>query len=67
MRDPGRIYMFSNKLALLWATQVPDWRFGQLVENVFSMIRGEGRDPFFLEENELLSYFEKYLEANEPV
>lgn len=66
MREPSRIYMFSNKLALLWATQAPDWRFGQLVENVFNAIRSNGKDPFYLEENEMLSYFEKYLEANVP-
>ena len=50
MRDPSRIYIFLNKLSLLWATQVPEWRFGQLMENVFSMIRSEGKDPFYLEE-----------------
>lgn len=64
MRDPRRIYLFVNKLALLWATQVPDWRFGQLIANVFRTISMDGKDPFYLEENELLSYFEKYLEVN---
>ena len=67
MRDPSRIYIFLNKLSLLWATQVPEWRFGQLMENVFSMIISEGKDPFYLEENEMLSYFERYLEVNNPV
>lgn len=64
MREPSRIYIFLNKLALLWVAQVPDWRFGQLVENVFGMIRKDEKDPFYLEEDEILSYFEKYLEGN---
>jgi hypothetical protein len=33
MRDPKRIEPFLEQLKELWL-QVPDWRFGQLVENV---------------------------------
>lgn len=64
MRESSRIFIFLNKLALLWAAQVSDWRFGQLIENVYCMIRKDEKDPFYLEEDEMLSYFEKYLERN---
>jgi hypothetical protein len=57
MRDPKRIYDFCNQLATIWATECPDWRFGQLVVNVY----GSGkRDPFFYEENETLKLFKDY-------
>ena len=49
MRDPARIYKFCNKLAECWS-KVPDWRFGQLICNVW----GEelnGMDPFFPEDD----------------
>lgn len=61
MRDPKRIYEFCNKLASIWATEVPDWRFGQLICNVFSSFE---RDPFFYEENEMITAFEKYFESD---
>ena len=57
MRDPKRIYDFCNKLATIWATECPDWRFGQLIVNVLGTCK---RDPFFYEENEMLEVFEKY-------
>lgn len=57
MRDPKRIYEFCNKLAAIWATEVPDWRFGQLIVNVYGAAR---RDPFFYEEDETLKLFEDY-------
>jgi len=34
MRDPSRIKIFCERLAAVWQ-RFPDWRFGQLVENVF--------------------------------
>ena len=35
MRDPARIQKFCNRLAKAWRCH-PDWRFGQLICNVFS-------------------------------
>lgn len=61
MRDPARIYDFCNQFAALWATNCPDLRFGQLVSIVFGHMQNEQRDPFFPEEDEMLSYFKKYL------
>ena len=56
MRDPKRIDPFCEKLAEVWK-RFPDWRFGQLICNVY----GEyGDDPFFIEDEESIKIFEKY-------
>lgn len=65
MRDKNRIYKFCNEFADVWANNVPDWRFGQLICNVFGQMAGEGRDPFFPEENEMIQYFKKYFGVEE--
>ena len=57
MRDPKRIDEFCKTLATIWKTNCPDWRFGQLVCNVFGAY---GRDPFFLEEADTIKLFEEY-------
>ena len=59
MRDPNRIYKFCNELATIWS-EVPDWRFGQLICNVFGEFE---RDPFFYEEDEMMKLFEDYFNA----
>jgi len=59
MRDPDRIYPFLAELGKIWM-RVPDWRFGQLISNVFGAMASDGRDPFFPEEDEMLSFFKKY-------
>lgn len=57
MRDPDRIDLFCKELAKIWKNNASDWRFGQLVCNVY----GEAsRDPFFYEEDETLKLFKKY-------
>lgn len=58
MRNPNRIDDFCNKLAKFWH-EVPDWRFGQLIINVFNTIPV---DPFFPEEDKMIEYFEKFFE-----
>lgn len=60
MRDINRIDEFLKQLGEYWK-QVPDWRFGQLIMNVYGTSQ---IDPFFLEEKESLELFEKYF-ANE--
>ncbi len=37
MRDPKRIDKFTNVLNYIWKTKCPDWRFFQLIENVFGV------------------------------
>lgn len=45
MRDPNRIDKFCAELAELWKNNCSDWRFGQLVTNVYGY--HSNRDPFF--------------------
>ena len=59
MRDPNRIDDFCNKLADVWK-HFPDWRFGQFMMNALGEMQGNGRDPFFPEENEMMSFLEDY-------
>jgi len=55
MRDPNRIYEFCDKLAEIWAEKCPDWRFTQLMSNVF-----DGRDLFYMEEDRFIKEVEGY-------
>lgn len=65
MRDPKRIYEFCYQLAEIWATNAPDWRFGQLMSNILSAMQSTKRDPFFPEEDEMLDFIKKYFNKNE--
>lgn len=57
MRDPERIEKFCADLAEVWKN-VPDWRFGQLIMNVFGF---EGRpDVFYAEDDRILKHFQDY-------
>ena len=62
MRNPDRIYEFCNELAKLWHDNVPDWRFGQLICNVFGSMN---YDPFFPEEDKMIKIFENYFNRGE--
>ena len=64
MRNPNRIFEFCDELATLWYDRVPDWRFGQLMCNVLGQMAGEGRDPFFPEEDEMIEYIRKFFHPN---
>ena len=60
MRDINRINSFCNRLALAWKN-VPDYRFGQFM----CVVLGEyayqtKKDPFFPEEEEMISFIEKW-------
>ena len=41
-----------------------DLRVGQMYDNVFSQIRSDGKDPFYVENDELEKYFWDYLTQN---
>ena len=62
MRNKNRIQEFCNRLARAWE-MVPDWRFGQLMVNALGEM---GCDPFFPEDDEMIEYIEKFVEANSP-
>ena len=60
MRDPERIKPFLKKLCRCWS-QVPDWRFGQLMCNFLGEIAAsKNRDPFFIEDDEMEKYLDEY-------
>lgn len=59
MRDVKRIKKFCDELALVWENNCPDWRFGQMICNVFGEMAMEC-DPFFPEEDEMIKFFKDY-------
>lgn len=54
MRDPNRIEPFLNIIKECWE-KVPDWRFGQLIENVKRA--AELDDLFYIEDDRLENVF----------
>lgn len=52
MRDPERLDAFYDELKRIHKTYFPDWRFGQLIENVKSLTKV--KDLFYYEEDEFL-------------
>lgn len=56
-RDINRIDTFMEELTKIWKEQCPDWRFGQLIENVLNSFE---TDPWFMEEDEMLKRIKKY-------
>ena len=65
MRDPNRIDPFMERLGNLWKTQCPDWRFGQLMFNATRVMKSHGTDIFYMEDDELLAYFEEWFDMKE--
>lgn len=59
MRNPKRISKFCNELAKIWEINCPDWRFGQLICNVFGELACE-IDPFFPEDDRMIEFFRNY-------
>lgn len=50
MRDPNRIPRVLNLLGKVWA-EIPDWRLGQLIENI---ARDMGwNDAFYVSDDDL--------------
>jgi hypothetical protein len=65
MRDVNRIKPVVNALGAIWATDFPDFRFGQLMmifENWVS-VNKECSDIFYIEDDKILEYFEEFAEA----
>ena len=61
MRDRMRIPMMTQLLERYWL-KVPDWRFGQLIENIKTFAGVD--DLFFIEDDDfaqlLLDFFDTY-------
>ena len=62
MRDPSRIEEIINLLRKGWA-QMPDWRFGQIIENLKRYIGKE--DLFYVEDDEFVNYLIDYFDLDE--
>ena len=61
MRDIKRIRKFCNQFADLWEAYCPDIRFGQLIEILFKNGIPDGKDPFYIEDQELMAFIKTYL------
>lgn len=61
MRNIERIEPFMKEMTKIWKKKCPDWRFGQLMSNVLNSF---DRDPFFIEEDEMLKRFKEYFEGD---
>lgn len=62
MRDPNRIKPFLETIAKCWG-QVPDWRFGQLIENLKRRL--DIKDLFYIEDKELEEAIKKVFNIEE--
>lgn len=60
MRDQMRIPRVLQLIERYWL-KVPDWRFGQLVENIRTFAGVD--DLFFMEDDELMQTFEDFFET----
>ena len=49
MRDPKRIPRILSKIEQMWKER-PDWRLGQLLENVKRCSGNEDTDTFYVED-----------------
>ncbi len=60
MRNPKRLDNFYNEAARLHMTYAPDWRVGQFWLNFLGWVQVKKRDPFFPEEDEILTYLKEF-------
>lgn len=60
MRDPVRIYPFTAELIRIWGEN-PDLRFGQLMTLLLEKVEESGKDPFYLEDEEMIEYLRRLL------
>lgn len=60
MRDKMRIPMTLQIIERYWL-KVPDWRFGQLIENIKTFSGVD--DLFFMEDDVLIQIFEDFFET----
>lgn len=60
IRDPNRLYNFYNEVTRLHMTYKPDWRAGQFWLNFFAWVQDYKQDPFFPEEDEMLTYLKEF-------
>ena len=62
MRDPKRISQMMNLIQRGWKT-VPDWRFGQLIENLSRYIGVD--DLFYIEDDKMMKVIAEFFDLEE--
>ena len=64
MRDLSRLYGFYNELMKVHMNNFPDWRFGQLVNNLERWISRKKNisDIFYIEEDKMLKYLNEFVD-----
>lgn len=63
MRDPRRIDRLCNELKVIWS-QVPDWRFTQLISNIsnaWNVTKPNACDTFYVEDEEFIKFAQNIL------
>ena len=60
MRDPNRLISFYDEMREIHMKYVPDWRFSQLIYNVFGTI-----DIYGYEEEDVLKAIKKYFKMGD--
>lgn len=63
MRDPNRIGPFLGQLACIWRVN-PDLRFGQIFDNLRTVLKLDNMDIFHVEDDELLRRLKKFYNWN---
>ena len=64
MRDPNRLYNFYNELMKIHIEHFPDWRFGQLINNLERWLQVNKKidDIFYIEEKGMLRFINEFVE-----
>lgn len=63
MRDTNRLDKFYDELKKIHKECFPDWRFGQLVNNLERWLQSNKGlvDMFYIEEDKMLSYINDFV------
>ena len=63
MRDPKRLDDFYDRMKKIHQEKLPDWRFGQLMGNFLGCLMQQKGDYFYIEDAQMLRYFEEYVDS----
>ena len=65
MRDVNRLYGFYNELMKIHMENFPDWRFGQLINNLERWLQVNKKidDIFYINEIVMLHYINEFVES----
>lgn len=60
MRNPNRIPNVLAAIKIIWE-QYPDWRFGQLLENLKGYL--DTKDMFYIEDDKFIESIQNFLNS----